>query len=130
MNVELSERTAAGAHEAEERRMVQVAIADRGDGPGADDKDVVFELQELSCYYGAFRAVRDISLDLGHGMPREPVPVQIYIGPTGPMMTELTGEIADGAILNGILSPQYTAFAVERLKAGGAKRGGLPPGFE
>jgi len=108
---------------------------DRGNKPVKQMREYVHVLRRLLAldeftYEGDFVKVRDISLDLGHGMPREPVPAKVYIGPTGPVMTELTGEIADGAILNGILSPQYTAFAVERLRAGAARRGGLPADFE
>ena len=36
--------------------------------------------------------VQDLRLDLGDGMPRDP----IYIGATGPRMLELAGEIGDG----------------------------------
>jgi 5,10-methylenetetrahydromethanopterin reductase len=108
---------------------------DRGNKPVKQMREYVQCLRRLLAleeftFEGEFVKLREISLDLGHGMPRVPVPAKIYIGPTGPVMTEVTGEIADGAILNGILSPQYTAFAVERLKAGGAKRGGLPADFE
>ena len=77
MNVELSERTEAGAHEAEERRMVQVATVDRGDGPRDDANAVVFELQDLSCYYGPFRAVREISLEIRQNE------ITALIGPSG-----------------------------------------------
>ena len=77
MNVELSERTEAGAQEAEERRMVQVATVDRGEEPSRDERDVVFELQDLSCYYGAFRAVREISLEIRQNE------ITALIGPSG-----------------------------------------------
>ena len=43
----------------------------------ADAPEVVFELEELSCYYGTFRAVRDISLRI----PRNRVTA--IIGPSG-----------------------------------------------
>lgn len=76
---------------------------------------------ETVTHEGEFVKLRDISLDLGHGVPREPRPVRLYIGPTGPVMTELAGEIADGAILNGLLSTEYTRGMVESIKIG-AKR--------
>jgi 5,10-methylenetetrahydromethanopterin reductase len=72
---------------------------------------------------GEFVHLRDISLDLGHGAPREPRPAKLYIGPTGPVMTELSGEIADGAILNGLLSVPYTKKLVESLKVGATRAG-------
>ena len=77
MNVELSERTEAGAQEEEERRVVQVATVDRGEEPQGSEHDVVFELQGLSCYYGAFRAVREISLEIRQNE------ITALIGPSG-----------------------------------------------
>jgi len=41
------------------------------------EADVVFELQELSCYYGSFRAVRDISLSIERNR------ITAIIGPSG-----------------------------------------------
>ena len=38
---------------------------------------------------------------------RRPKDVPIYIGATGMQMMELTGEIADGAVLNYLVSPDY-----------------------
>ena len=40
-------------------------------------------------------------------------------------MTQLAGEIADGAILNGLLSPQYTRGMVDWIKKGAGKNGAL-----
>jgi len=80
----------------------------------------LLNLEEFT-YEGQFVKLRDISLDLGHGSKREPKNVKLYIGPTGPVMTKLAGEIADGAIINGLLSPQYTASMVGWLKEGAAK---------
>ncbi len=59
-----SERIAPGA----ERRPIQVEFP---------DEEVVFGLQSLSCYYGAFRAVRDISLSV----PKNKITA--VIGPSG-----------------------------------------------
>jgi 5,10-methylenetetrahydromethanopterin reductase len=80
----------------------------------------LLNLEEFT-YEGQFVKLRDISLDLGHNAAREPKDVKLYIGPTGPIMTQLSGEIADGAILNGLLSPEYTRAMVERLKKGAQK---------
>jgi 5,10-methylenetetrahydromethanopterin reductase len=49
--------------------------------------------------------------------------VPIYIGATGMRMMELAGEIADGAVLNYLVSPGYNRRALEAL-ATGADRGG------
>ena len=49
--------------------------------------------------------------------------VPIYIGATGMQMMELTGEIADGAVLNYLVSPSYNVGALEALERGAAKVG-------
>jgi 5,10-methylenetetrahydromethanopterin reductase len=49
--------------------------------------------------------------------------VPIYIGATGMQMMELTGEIADGAVLNYLVSPSYNTGALEALTRGAAKSG-------
>ncbi len=49
--------------------------------------------------------------------------VPIYIGATGLQMMELTGEIADGAVLNYLVSPSYNVGALEALARGAAKVG-------
>ena len=89
----------------------------------------LLNLEEFS-YEGRFVKLRDISLDLGHGARHEPKNVKLYIGPTGPVMTQLAGEIADGAILNGLLSPKYTADMVKWIKQGAAKGNRSLEGFE
>jgi 5,10-methylenetetrahydromethanopterin reductase len=49
--------------------------------------------------------------------------VPIYIGATGMQMMQLTGEIADGVVLNYLVSPDYNARAMEHLAAGAARAG-------
>ena len=49
--------------------------------------------------------------------------VPIYIGATGMQMMELTGEIADGAVLNYLVSPDYNQQALEALERGAARAG-------
>ncbi|MDP6793669.1 MAG: LLM class flavin-dependent oxidoreductase [Anaerolineales bacterium] len=73
-------------------------------------------------FSGDFHQVHSIELDVVHGR-REPREVPIYIGATGPKMMELTGEIADGAVLNYCVPPKYNDHALDRLEAG-AKRAG------
>ena len=80
-------------------------------------------LEEGVTFEGEFVQVRDLALDLGHGDPRIPPDVRIFVGPTGPRMMELTGEIADGALINGILPPAYTRRALEHLAAGARRAG-------
>jgi 5,10-methylenetetrahydromethanopterin reductase len=45
------------------------------------------------------------------------------IGATGPKMMELTGEIADGAVLNYCVPPEYNDMAMEQLDKGARKAG-------
>lgn len=54
---------------------------------------------------------------------RRPKDVPIYIGATGMKMMELTGEIADGVVLNYLVSPDYNRRAMDAL-ATGAERAG------
>ncbi|MDJ0767505.1 MAG: LLM class flavin-dependent oxidoreductase [Ilumatobacter sp.] len=63
-----------------------------------------------------------VELDYVH-QERRPKDVPIYIGATGMQMMELTGEIADGVVLNYLVSPDYNRRALEHLAAGAAKAG-------
>ena len=73
-------------------------------------------------YAGEFHQVKGIELDVVHGR-REPRHVPMMIGATGPQMMELTGEIADGVVLNYCVPPDYNHQALEQLERG-AKRAG------
>jgi 5,10-methylenetetrahydromethanopterin reductase len=73
-------------------------------------------------FHGEFHHVDGIELDVVHGR-REPRNVQIMIGATGPKMMELTGEIADGAVLNYCVPPEYNDMALARLETGAKKAG-------
>ncbi|MGD8634359.1 MAG: LLM class flavin-dependent oxidoreductase [Anaerolineales bacterium] len=77
---------------------------------------------ERVTFHGEFHHVDGIELDVVHGR-KEPRNVPIYIGATGPKMMELTGEIADGAVLNYCVPPDYNVHAMERLEAGAKKAG-------
>jgi alkanesulfonate monooxygenase SsuD/methylene tetrahydromethanopterin reductase-like flavin-dependent oxidoreductase (luciferase family) len=79
---------------------------------------------EMVTYDGEFVKVRDIRLDVVYGDPNTPRNIPIYIGATGWQMMELTAEIADGVVLNYLVSPQYNLAAMECLKSG-AKKAGL-----
>ncbi len=78
----------------------------------------LLSLEEGVSFEGELVKVRDLTLDLGHGDPRVAPEVGIYIGATGPRMMELTGEIADGALINGILPPSYTRTSLEHIARG------------
>jgi 5,10-methylenetetrahydromethanopterin reductase len=77
---------------------------------------------ETVTFQGEFVHVDGIELDVVHGR-REPRNVPIMIGATGPKMMELTGEIADGAVLNYCVPPEYNDQALNLLKKGAIKSG-------
>jgi 5,10-methylenetetrahydromethanopterin reductase len=77
---------------------------------------------ERVTFHGEFHHVDGIELDVVHGR-REPRNVPIMIGATGDKMMELTGEIADGAVLNYCVPPEYNDRALELLDKG-ARKGG------
>ncbi len=72
---------------------------------------------ERVTFDGEFVHVKGIELDVVHGR-REPRNVPIYVGATGPKMLELTGRIADGALLNYCVPPKYNERALDSLKVG------------
>lgn len=77
---------------------------------------------ERVTYHGEFVHVDGIELDVVHGR-REPRHVPIYIGATGMKMMELTGEIADGVVLNYCVPPEYNDPALEAIARGAARAG-------
>ncbi|HJZ69280.1 MAG TPA: LLM class flavin-dependent oxidoreductase [Blastocatellia bacterium] len=86
--------------------------------------DVVRRLlaMEKVTYKGEFVQVEDIEIDIVHGS-RAPKNVPIYIGATGMKMMELSGEIADGVLLNYLVSPAYNREAMQHLQAGATRAG-------
>lgn len=77
---------------------------------------------ETVTFHGEYVHLDGVELDYVH-QPRRPKPIPIYVGATGPKMLELTGEIADGVVLNYLVSPAYNAEAMERLAAGAGRSG-------
>lgn len=77
---------------------------------------------ERVTFHGEFHHVDGIELDVVHGR-REPRAVQIMIGATGDKMMEMTGEIADGAVLNYCVPPEYNDNALEMLEQGARQAG-------
>jgi 5,10-methylenetetrahydromethanopterin reductase len=77
---------------------------------------------ERVTFHGEFVHVDDIELDIVHG-ERKAKDVPIYIGATGMKMMELAGEIADGVVLNYMVSPKYNRDALEALQAGADRVG-------
>jgi 5,10-methylenetetrahydromethanopterin reductase len=77
---------------------------------------------ETVTFDGYFAKLDGVELDYVH-QERRPKHVPIYIGATGLQMMELTGEIADGAVLNYLVSPAYNTGALAALERGAAKAG-------
>jgi 5,10-methylenetetrahydromethanopterin reductase len=77
---------------------------------------------ETVTYHGEFVHLDGVELDYVY-QERRPKDVPIYIGATGDRMLELTGEIADGVVLNYLVSPEYNRRAMDRLADGAARAG-------
>jgi 5,10-methylenetetrahydromethanopterin reductase len=77
---------------------------------------------EKVSFKGEFVQVEDVEIDIVHG-DRSPKRVPIYIGATGMKMMELSGEVADGVLLNYLVSPAYNREAVEHLRMGAGRAG-------
>ncbi len=77
---------------------------------------------ERVTFHGEFIHVEGIELDVVHGR-REPRNVPIMIGATGDQMLELSGEIADGVVLNYCVPPEYNDHALELIDRGARRAG-------
>jgi len=53
----------------------------------------------------------------------KPISIPIYVGATGFRMMELAGEIADGVLMNYLVSPNYNKKALECISKGATKTG-------
>ena len=79
----------------------------------------LFNNEEVT-FDGEYVHLDGVELDYVY-QERRPKDIPIYIGATGMQMMELTGEIADGAVLNYLVSPEYNNDALEALARGAAK---------
>jgi 5,10-methylenetetrahydromethanopterin reductase len=70
---------------------------------------------------GEFVQIAGARLDLG--ARREARVVPLYLSSEGDKMAALAGEIADGVLLQGLISPAYTALLIEELGRGLRKAG-------
>lgn len=77
---------------------------------------------ETVTFQGDYVHLDGVDLDYVY-QERRPKDVPIYIGATGMKMMELTGEIADGAVLNYLVSPEYNRRAMQALEAGAERAG-------
>jgi 5,10-methylenetetrahydromethanopterin reductase len=77
---------------------------------------------ETVSYKGDFVHLDDVQLDYVH-QARRPKAVPIVIGATGDQMLRLAGEIADGVLLNYLVSPSYNERAIGLLAEGAGRAG-------
>jgi 5,10-methylenetetrahydromethanopterin reductase len=77
---------------------------------------------ETVTFNGEFVQLDGVELDYVY-QERRAKDVPIYIGATGMQMMELTGEIADGVVLNYLVSPEYNQKAMEALSIGADRVG-------
>jgi phosphate transport system ATP-binding protein len=75
MDVEIRERSEV--QPVENRQAIGIRIVTSEGGATPSTEEAVFELDHLSCYYGSFRAVRDISLSIRKNA------ITAIIGPSG-----------------------------------------------
>lgn len=72
---------------------------------------------ERVTFHGGVVQLNDILLDVTHGR-KDARRIPIYIGAVGPKMMALAGEIADGVLLNYLVSPRYNAMAIAQIEIG------------
>jgi 5,10-methylenetetrahydromethanopterin reductase len=77
---------------------------------------------ETVTFDGYYVHLDGVELDYVY-QPRRPKAVPIYIGATGMQMMELAGELADGVVLNYLVSPSYNIDALAALRRGAASAG-------
>jgi len=72
-------------------------------------------------FEGDFVQMRGIRFDMMY-RANEPVDIPVYVGAVRPRMLELSGEIADGVLLDFHVPPRYVEGAVKHVQAGLARR--------
>jgi 5,10-methylenetetrahydromethanopterin reductase len=77
---------------------------------------------ETVTFHGQFVHLDGVELDYVY-QERRPKEIPIYIGATGMKMMELTGEVADGVVLNYLVSPDYNRRALDALETGATRAG-------
>ncbi len=81
----------------------------------------LFSMQEVT-YHGQFVDLDRVQLDVAYG-DRSVRDIPIYIGATGEKMLEMAGEIADGVVLNYVVSVEYIRRAISLVQKGAEKAG-------
>lgn len=80
----------------------------------------LFKAEEVT-FQGEFVKLDGVKLDTLHGTGAVPRNVPIYVGGTGFQMLELAGEVADGVLLNYLVSPKYNEKAWQSIRQGAQK---------
>jgi 5,10-methylenetetrahydromethanopterin reductase len=79
-------------------------------------------------YKGEFFNVTDYpDLTTLTDAPRD---LRIYLGVTGPRMRRLTGEVADGVILNSLSTPRFVSESIDLISEGAEAQGRSPSEIE
>ncbi|MEL7433152.1 MAG: LLM class flavin-dependent oxidoreductase [Chloroflexota bacterium] len=68
-------------------------------------------------FRGEFITLNNLQIDVRNGRT-DPRRIPIYVGATGPKMLALAGDIADGVLLNYMVSPRYNDMALQQLETG------------
>ena len=84
---------------------------------------------KMVTYHGEFVDVTDIKFDSPHDDFGRVYDVPIYTGPVRFRMVELSGEIADGVLLDFLVPPSYVDQAVAALERGAARGNRTLDGF-
>lgn len=79
---------------------------------------------ELVNFEGDFVKLRGVTL------ARKPIRIPVYVGATGVKMMQLAGRIADGVVLNYLISPEYTKECVEQARKAANGIGRQLDGFD
>jgi len=72
---------------------------------------------ELVDFEGEYAKLRGVKL------ARKPISIPVFVGATGLKMMRLAGRIADGVVMNYLISPEYTRDCVESVKAAALEAG-------
>ena len=96
--------------------------------PRSAMREIILVLKELLngnrvTFHGEYVDVDDIKFDTPEDDDGHAYPVPIYIGAVRMRMMELVGEIADGALMDFLVPPEYTALSVDHIKIGADRTG-------
>lgn len=105
------------------RRRVETWFGISFDRSAARCKEYVEVIRALlaggaASYTGEFYKINDYP-----PLTEKPLPIPIYLGVTGPKMRHLTGQVADGVILNSLSTPQFVRESIELIERGASEAG-------